>query len=133
MSLCIAAAGAAAQILATAFTLAWTHTVQKTEWQEDWRIAEGGLVLQEARVQGSGAGMEPPSDARAENGFYVWRPAFGAVPELVLRRAPEAGDWRLCAAGRCASLGEWLGEDADPVRLAPCDTRSPGGAERNPG
>ena len=48
MSLCLAAAGLAVEIAASAFTLSWTHTVERIIWQEDWRIEAGGLVLDEA-------------------------------------------------------------------------------------
>jgi hypothetical protein len=120
VSLCLAAAGLAVQIAASGFTLSWTHTVEKTLWEEDWRIDGDRLLIEQARVQGSGAGMEPPPEARLENGFYVWEPSLPSLPEIVLRRAPEAGDWTLCAADRCAGLAEWLGGDGDPVRLGPC-------------
>ena len=116
MSLCLAAAGLAVEIAASSFTLSWTHTIEKTEWQERWRVESGRLILAEARVKGSGAGMEPPPDARLERGFYVWNPGIERT-EILLRRNPHAGDWRLCAAGRCAALGEWFGQDADPVRV----------------
>ena len=66
MGLCIAAGGSLIKAYAgiTAFTLAWTHSVQKTEWEEDWQIVNTRLVIAEARVQGTGAGMEPPAEAR---------------------------------------------------------------------
>jgi hypothetical protein len=118
MSLCLVAAGIAVEIAASAFTLSWTHTVEKTLWQEEWRVEAHHLVLQEARVEGSGAGMEPPPDARLVNGAYVWRPNREQAT-IVLRRDPHAGDWRLCAGGRCDTLGKWLGVDADPVSIAP--------------
>jgi hypothetical protein len=120
MSLCLAAAGLAVQVAASQFSLSWTHTIEKTAWEEDWRIEQGLLVLEQARVQGSGAGMEPPPEARVESGFYVWEPATPPMEQLILRRAGEAGDWRLCAAGRCASMAEWLGGEGDPVRLRSC-------------
>jgi len=120
VSLCLAAAGLAAKIAASAFTLSWTHTIERTAWEEHWRVAPSGLVLDEARVKGSGAGMEPPEGAVLKDGFYAWRPDLPAQQEIVLRNAPEAGDWRLCAAGRCAGVGEWLGGDAEPVTLRIC-------------
>ena len=120
MSLCLAAAGAVLSIAATDFSLSWTHSVEKTEWREEWHVADDVLVLQEAAVRGSGAGMEPPPEARLVEGFYRWKPAAGPVPEIVLRRAPQVGDWRLCAEERCADLGEWIGRDADPVTLRAC-------------
>ena len=115
---CIAAAGAAIHVAASVFSLSWTHTVEKTLRQETWRVEDGRLILTEARVKGSGAGMEPAPDARLEGGFYVWMPDE-TRKEIVLRRDPHAGDWRLCAAGRCDALGDWLKADADPVKLAP--------------
>jgi hypothetical protein len=116
--LCIAAAGIAVHVAASAFTLSWTHTIEKTLWQEEWRVEGDRLVLERARVEGSGAGMEPPPEAQLVGGFYVWEPN---VPrsEIVLRREPHAGDWRLCTAERCAALAEWLDREADPVKLSP--------------
>lgn len=128
MSLCLAGAGLAITIATQSFTLAWTHTIEKTEWQEDWRIEGDRLALVEARIKGSGAGMEPPENAVLKEGFYIFHPRVPPLPEIVLRRAPQAGDWRLCAAGRCATIGEWLGGDADPVVLDPSPTGSPCGA-----
>lgn len=118
-ALCLLAAGATTRIAATAFTLAWLHTVEHARWEEDWRVAADRLVLVEARVEGSGAGMEPPPEARLENGRFVWRPNR-SFADLVLRRAPQAGDWQLCLAEGCRSLAERLGADADPVTLKPC-------------
>lgn len=120
MSLCLVAAGLAVGIAASSFTLSWTHTIEKTRWEEDWRVEGDRLVIDEARVQGSGAGMEPPAEARLEGGFYVWEPEVAPLNELFLRRAPEAGDWTLCADRRCAGLGDWLGGEADPVKLRSC-------------
>jgi hypothetical protein len=117
VSLCLSAAGLAVTIAAQSFSLSWTHTVEKTEWREEWRVEEDRLRLVRASVKGSGAGIDPPEGAALEDGAYVWRPSLPPLPALTLRRAPQAGDWRLCAAGRCAPLGDWLGRDSDPVRL----------------
>ena len=62
--------------------------------------------------------MEPPDEARL---VQVWRPKLAPIAELVLRRAPDAGDWRLRAADGCDPLGAWLGKDADPVQLWACE------------
>jgi hypothetical protein len=123
--LCLLVAGAVVARLAgvEAFTLAWTHSVEKTEWQEDWRIADGRLDLVEARVKGTGAGMEPPPEARLVDGSWRWRPAMPPRPEIVLRRSGATADWRLCPAGEaCRPLGAHLPPAADPVVLAPCGT-----------
>lgn len=119
-ALCLLAAGITVRIATAAFTLGWLHTVEHTRWEEDWRVDADRLVLVEARIQGSGAGMEPPPEARLENGRWVWRPAGRSQPDLVMRRAAGAGDWTLCAADGCRPLGARLGQDADPVMLMPC-------------
>lgn len=120
MSLCLAGAGAVTKLSLVAFTLAWTHTIEKTAWEEDWRVANGFLVISEARVHGSGAGMEPPPDAVFSNGLYRWRPVIEPQRSLTLRRAPEAGDWRLCVKGICKPFSDFVPEKADPVVLYPC-------------
>ncbi len=122
MALCLAGAAVLARIAATAFTLSWTHTVERIPWQEDWRIEDGGLVLETVRLKGSGAGMEPAPKARLVDGWYVWQPQGDIRTEFVLRRADTAiaGDWSLCTeAEGCHSLAEFIGA-ADPVRLYAC-------------
>jgi hypothetical protein len=60
MSLCLAAGALSAVLAVNAFTLSWIHSIEKIRWEEDWRIEAGALVIDEARIRGSGAGMEPP-------------------------------------------------------------------------
>ncbi len=38
MSLCILAAAKTSIFAVSLFTLSWTHSVEKIEWQEDWKI-----------------------------------------------------------------------------------------------
>lgn len=113
-------AGTVAVKLAASFTLAWTHSVEKIEWQEDWRATPAGLVLEEVRVQGSGAGMEPPEGAVREGDFYVARPVLAPQREILLRRSGATADWRICIDGRCRAMGDLIPADADPVTLALC-------------
>ena len=116
--LCVLAAGKTITIAATVFTLSWTHSVEKTRWEEDWRITPAGLEIVEARIKGSGAGMEPPPEAVFENGWWVYAPEIPARPEIVLAASGATGaGWSLCAAGRCIELGAAAGE---PVQLKPC-------------
>lgn len=104
MSLCLAAGAATAILAAEAFTLAWTHSIEKTRWEEDWRIADNALVLVEARIRGTGAGMEPPPDALLENGVWRYRPKLPPQAALRLTHSPHAQAYEFCVAGHCTSL-----------------------------
>lgn len=106
--------------LGAAFTLAWTHSVQKSDWQEDWRATPDGLVVVEMRIEGSGAGMEAPEGAVLDGGRYVARPQAAPLKEVALRRSGATSDWRICIDGRCRAMGEMIPADADPVTLALC-------------
>jgi len=118
MSLCILAGGKTVTLAVAAFTLSWTHSVEKTRWQEDWAVGAGGLRIVQARVQGSGAGMEPPEGSVLEDGWWVYVPKIGALPRLVLAASGATGQgWSLCTEKGCIELGAKAGE---PVTLAPC-------------
>ncbi|MFB9267750.1 DUF1850 domain-containing protein [Bradyrhizobium erythrophlei] len=109
MSLCLASAGVVKTLSIAAFTLAWTHSIEKTAWQEDWTITPAGLELRQARIKGSGAGMEPPPEARLVDGWFQWATTSTARPEVVLGNSGAAGEWRLCHEGRCQTLSEIFG------------------------
>ncbi|RPH60894.1 MAG: DUF1850 domain-containing protein [Burkholderiales bacterium] len=107
---------------ALAFTLAWTHSIEKTDWQEDYRVNGGALTIVEARIHGSGAGMEPPAGARLRDGVWHYRPAAAAHQRLRLTVSTYAGDYRLCVGDRCEPLREIAGvtEDIAVVEVAAC-------------
>jgi hypothetical protein len=108
MPLCLVAGGLVTRLAVTAFTLAWTHSVEKVRWEEDWRIDGGRLALVEARVQGSGAGMEPPDGAVLEDGFWRYRPRVAPLARLELARSGAVADWQLCLASGCRDLAGYL-------------------------
>jgi hypothetical protein len=59
IGLCLGLAGSIwAQLPVANFTLAWNHSIEKIRWEEDYRVTAQGLVLEQARVRGNGAGME---------------------------------------------------------------------------
>lgn len=120
--LCLLAGDAApVRVPADHFTLSWTHSIEKVEWREEWRVAPDGLRVEQAWVKGSGVGMEPGPDARLVDGWWVYRPALPPQPEVVLAASAFAPDHTLCAAGRCAPLHDWLGPPTDaPVRMVAC-------------
>jgi hypothetical protein len=109
LSLCLASLGVVKTLSLVAFTLVWTHSVEKTAWQEDWRVTANGLELVQARVKGFGAGMEPPPDARLVDGWFQWQPKRAPMPQLVLANSGSAGEWRICADGHCRTLSEIFG------------------------
>lgn len=124
--LCIALLGGTvvARLDLVDFTLSWRHSIEKVEWQEDWRAEADGLHLLQARVQGSGAGMDPPVDARLVDGWWQYDPHLAPVRRLTLARSGLVADHRLCHGGECRPLGLVAGGVADdvPLVLAPCDT-----------
>ena len=107
MSLCIIeGAVVTATIAATAFTLPWTHSVEKTEWRESWVLEQHRLRVVEARVRGSGAGMEPPEGSVLNGGWWVYRPAIPPQEKLVLARSGATGSgWQLCVEDDCSEIG----------------------------
>jgi hypothetical protein len=121
--LCLAAVGLAVALPLQTFTLAWTHSIEKIRWEEDYRIADQRLQLTEARILGSGAGMEPPDDAVLKNGVWHYKPAIGSVERLRLARSPYVADYSLCWNSACHPLGEIVGsvEAAPTVEVFPCE------------
>ncbi|UUP17963.1 DUF1850 domain-containing protein [Nitratireductor thuwali] len=120
MSLCLVVSGTPFVIAATMFTLSWTHSVEKVEWQERWVVEQSGLRLVEARVKGSGAGMEPDSDAELVDGWWVYEPSLPPQKQLVLASSGKtAGGWELCAGEekQCRTLGA---EGGEPIVLRSC-------------
>ena len=98
--LCLAAGALVTTLAVESFTLAWTHSIEKIRWEEDYRVTEQGLVLEEARVRGNGAGMDIPEDARLENGSWHYRRQLPPLQPLNLGRTPEPSDYQLCFDGQ---------------------------------
>ena len=119
LALCVIASGKTTMLAASAFTLAWTHSVEKTRWEEDWRVTPAGLVLVAARVEGTGAGMEIPDGAVLAAGVWTYRPSLPPQKALLLARSGATGQgWELCVAGQCLTIGTDPGE---PLEIRGCD------------
>jgi hypothetical protein len=102
---CLLVAGALRAVVpAQEFTVAWTHSVQKTRWEERYRVDGERLRLVEARIQSSGAGMDPPPDATLRGGWWTWQPALPPLPELRLTLSSYTRGYDLCWRERCHSL-----------------------------
>ena len=108
MSICLAAGVLAATLPVSGFTLAWTHSIEKIRWEEDYRVVAGRLVLEEARIRGSGAGMEPPPDARLERGVWRYRPQLPPLKALRLTHSRYTAGYEVCTGGRCRPLASVL-------------------------
>ncbi|NEX60476.1 DUF1850 domain-containing protein [Noviherbaspirillum galbum] len=121
-ALCLAAAALSVVVPVQAFTLAWTHSIEKIRWEEDYRVVGGRLQLEEARIRGSGAGMEPPDDAVFRQGAWHYRPAVSSFASIDLARSGYVADYQLCWDGRCHSMSEFAGsvEQAPVVTLSSC-------------
>jgi hypothetical protein len=120
MMLCLAAGSKTVPLMVSMLTLAWTHSVEKIPWEEDWRLTPAGLELVEARIRGSGAGMDPPAEARFVDESWRWKPSVPPLPEVVMRRSGATADWRICIKGQCRPMDAYVPPDADPVILKPC-------------
>lgn len=113
------------------FTLAWTHSIEKVRWEEDYRIvtpedrseqksSRPRLTADHARIRGSAAGMEPPSDARLLDGWYVYQPEQPLEPVLRLTRSGYTADYEWCVNGNCVSMESILPSDGGVTLLYAC-------------
>lgn len=115
MSLCIAAGGKLIALAATAFSLNWTHSVEKTVWSENWIVQGNALKVVEASVEGSGAGIELPDNAVLQDGRWVYAPQLAPIENLILAASgATVSPWTLCTPDTCLDLG---GKAADPARI----------------
>ncbi len=123
MPLCIAAGGVVMALAMESFTLAWTHSIEKIRWEEDYRVEGTALHLVEARIRGSGAGMEPPAGSRFEHGVWHYTPALPALPQLRLTHSNYTAGYELCHDGRCAALTRYApaAEPGGVIEVSACD------------
>src|SRR5690606_34233299 len=105
-SACIAlVAGAAVVVLPTpTMTLAWTHTVEQTRWEEDYLASAAGVTITEARIEAVGAGMEPPASAVRDGGWWRYEPPLPVLPSVVLANSTLAERYSLCWSTGCRPL-----------------------------
>ncbi len=122
LSLCLAAAGLLVSLASETLTLSWQHSIEKVLWEEDWRFANGALVIDAARIRSSGAGMEPPAGAVLRDGAWHYVPRLPPLPNVRLTHSPYVAPYTICAAGDCRTLDAWLpGLPAQAVvELRPC-------------
>ncbi len=124
MAVCLAAGALVVALPASVFTLSWTHSVERTVWRETWRVAGDRLVLEQADVSGSGAGMEPPDGAEFSDGAWHYRPALPPLQKLRLAHSEFAGDYSLCWADDCARVSSLVARGGDGgIEITACPDR----------
>ena len=126
MPLCIAAGGLVTALALDTFTLAWTHSIEKIRWEEDYRVEGTALRLTEARIRGSGAGMEPPPDARFDAGVWHYTPQLPPLPELRLTHSSYTAGYEICHHGHCEALAKYAPQAGagNVMQVAVCTTAS---------
>ncbi len=110
--LCIAAGSYAVAMYAPTFTLAWEHSIEKVEWRETWKVQGQAMRPVEARIKGTGAGMEPPPDARLEEGWFVYVPKAQPLKRLDLPDSAHTKPLRICLEGKCRPIRAYLPRNA---------------------
>ena len=121
MQLCLVA-GLLTVALGQSATISWHHSVEKILWEEDYRAASKNLILEEARIRGTGAGMDIPNDAVFQGGSWHYHPGISHLPEVRLSHSPFTEPYTICAKGQCQTLPEWMPGLApiEMVILMPC-------------
>lgn len=126
VALCLAAGALQVSLPVSSFTLRWQHSIEKVEWAEDYEVAGTWLHLSQARIRGSGAGMEPPPGAALIDGVWHYRLADPWRRELLLARSEFVPDYELCIADAgCRRLSHWLPVAAGTTRLSSCAATAP--------
>ncbi len=127
LGVCLALAGAPAQppvfVPAQQFTLAWTHSIERVRWEEDYTIIDGQeprLQAGKARIKGSAAGMEPPPEAVKRDGWYEYQPHQWPDTPLRLTRSGYTPDYDWCEQQTCQPMEDLLPTDGDITLLYPC-------------
>jgi hypothetical protein len=121
MGVCILAGALHFAFATSAFTLAWTHSIEKVRWEEDYRVEGNVLILESARIKGSAAGMEPPDDAVLRDGAFHYQPKLNRFPRLVLANSSFGGSYDFCVDGRCQPLPFSTRDKNEPTHITPCD------------
>lgn len=119
---CIAlVAGATVVSLPTpTMTLTWTHTVEKTSWEEDYLASADGVAIVEARVEALGAGMEPPASAVRKGRWWSYHPALPNLPSVDLANSIFGGGYTVCWNSQCRQL-DTIMPRGEPVSIVASD------------
>ena len=106
-ALCISSGVLSAVVPTTAFGLQWMHSIEKTQWFEQWAVTPHMLVLERARVATSGAGMDIPDNAVLVDGMYRYDVNL-EIQRVTLSHSPYTAQATLYIEQRCKPLSDWL-------------------------
>lgn len=116
-------------ILGSEITLSWQHSVEKIVWQEDYKVDQQSIVLIEARVRGTGAGMEIPEGAVYVNdktskqfGAWQYQPKNHRFESINLTHSTYTSPYQICQQHVCQTLPQLMPSIADNavVELTAC-------------
>ena len=122
-ALCLVAGSVQVQLPVTQFTLRWQHSIEKTAWAEDYEVVGPWLHLSQARIRGSGAGMDPPEGSSLVDGVWRYLVADLWRREIVLARSDFVPDYELCMDGVCRRMTHWVPIAAGATTVRACDPR----------
>ncbi|MDD3343625.1 MAG: DUF1850 domain-containing protein [Sulfurospirillaceae bacterium] len=122
IGLCLSAGAFTATLHIQAFTLAWMHSVEKIRWEEDWVIEGKNLHVIESRIQGTGAGMEPPLGSKLYGGYWHYTPSIKPLKSVSLMHSPYTKGYELCFKNTCQPLVHFLPNihETESITLTPC-------------
>src|SRR5215216_6403342 len=114
VAMCIGVIGATTIVVlpTDTMTLSWTHTVEGTRWEEDYAISNRELIVKEARVKRSGAGMDAPTGAVWSGGWWHYVPSLGPLPEVMFANSAFTPGYTMCWGGKCSQLNDMLASNS---------------------
>ncbi len=120
--ICVALAASSVMLLRLPdrITLAWEHSVEKVRWEEDYERQDAGLVLTEARVRGTGAGMDIPDGAVFVGGVWRYRPDLSPLTQITITNVRLPLGYDVCVAAKCTRLHELIPDEDRQLTIAPC-------------
>jgi hypothetical protein len=122
MDICIAIALSSVLLrLPSPVTLAWQHSVEHFELEEDWAATPQGLRLVEVRTEGMGAGIDLPADARRVGHQWRFTPALPPQQQVLFANSHHVPGYRVCSGGVCRRMDN---QDRT-LTMSRCDPRLP--------
>lgn len=124
-AICLVAAAMTVVLPVHGFTLSWQHSIEKIQWDEDYVVVGHKLQVVDARIRGTGAGMEPPPDAVFKDGIYHYKPKIGPLASFEMARSPYVKDYTICWNHVCHPMADVMGsvQKSPLVTASVCDRK----------